>query len=110
MAAAAATTATTHTVITNPPYECPTRITGPPMRSIARFTVATSSARKWRGSSTAITLCPASCRKGITLLHEDASPHKPWTKTMLIFVAFVIVLLIPVGSIEVLFCALAEQR
>jgi hypothetical protein len=32
--------------------ECATRSTGPPMRSIARFTVATSSAIEWRGSST----------------------------------------------------------
>src|SRR5215472_4440107 len=76
----------------------------------ARFTVATSSAAECRGSCTAITLCPASCRIGITLLQEDASAHKPWTKTMLIFVAFVIVFFIPVGSIVVLFWALAELK
>src|SRR5215218_2188193 len=37
-------------VITKPPYECPTRIVGPPTSSIARFTVATSSATEWSGS------------------------------------------------------------
>jgi len=64
-------------VITSPPYECPTRITGPPMWSIARFTVATSSAREWRGSCTAITLCPAAVRIGITLFHPNPSAHAP---------------------------------
>ena len=44
---------------------------GPSTRSIARFTVAISSAREWRGSCTAITLWPAFSRIEITLLHED---------------------------------------
>ncbi|MGC1927697.1 MAG: hypothetical protein WA667_01875, partial [Candidatus Nitrosopolaris sp.] len=43
--------------------------------------MATSSAREWRGSCTAITLCPAFCRIGITLLHIDPSAQRlPLTK------------------------------
>jgi hypothetical protein len=58
-------------------YECPTRIVGPPTSSTARFTVSTSSDREWVGSCTAITLCPASLRIGICLLHPDPSAHPP---------------------------------
>jgi hypothetical protein len=63
------------------------------MRSIARFTVAISSASEWRASYTAITLYPAFCRIGITLLHEEnPSAHVPWTR-MILYIIFVIVAL-----------------
>src|SRR6476661_6285735 len=84
-------------------------MTGAPTRSIARFTVATSSDREWRGSCTAITLCPAFCRMGITLLHEEPSTPVPWTRTIFMFVAFVVVVVmrdVPWDRINVLllFC------
>jgi hypothetical protein len=52
-------------------------------------------------------LCPAFSKVGITLLHEDPSAHKPWTKT--IFVAFVVAIsCTPWGCINVLFSVVAE--
>src|SRR6266487_5226011 len=77
---------------------------------IARFAVATSSARECSGSSTAITLCPAFCRIGITPPHEDASAHAPWTRTIFTFVAFVAIPCNPLGCIKVLFWALARPE
>ena len=109
-------------MITNPPNECATSIVGPPTRSIARLTVATSSARECAASCTAITLCPAYCRIGITFLQKDPSTHEPWTKTIFgvavvafaLVVVMVFVVAIPCdasGSIKVvLFSVLARPE
>lgn len=68
-----------------------------------------SSAREWRGTCTGMTLSPAFCRIGITLLHEDPSTYVPWTRTIFMFVAFVdlVMLVGPGDCISVLFCCCA---
>src|SRR5262249_22681169 len=69
-------------VITDPPHECPTRITSPPARSIALLVAATSSSREVVGFCTEMTLYPLSTSGLITLLQQEPSAQSPWTKTI----------------------------
>src|ERR1700758_4032669 len=71
--------------MTNPPQECPTRITSPPARSIALLVAATSSSRDVVGFCTEITLYPLSTSGLITLLQQEPSAQSPWTKTIVSF-------------------------
>jgi hypothetical protein len=73
-------------------------VAGPPTSETARFTVAISSSKECKGSCTAVTLCPAFSRMGITLLHEEPSAQSPWTSTM-----FGLVALVVVGHLTLLF-------
>src|SRR5215510_14292112 len=72
--------------MTDPPQECPTRITSPSARSIARLVAVTSSAREVVGFCTEITLYPLSTSGLITLFQEEPSAQSPWTKTIVGFV------------------------
>src|SRR5262249_21601268 len=74
-------------VITNPPQECPTRITSPPARSIALLVAMTSSSRDVVGFCTEMTLYPLSTSGLINLLQDDPSAQSPWTKTIVGFPA-----------------------
>src|SRR5262245_36383080 len=69
--------------MTEPPYECPTRTTGLLTRLSVLFTLATSSACESSPCWLAITSCPSARRVGISLLKQEPSAHRPWTKTML---------------------------
>src|SRR5215831_7034210 len=73
-------------VMTDPPQECPTRITSPSARSIALLVAATSSSRDVVGFCTEITLYPLSTSGLITLFQEEPSAQSPWTKTIVSFV------------------------
>src|SRR5262245_47701421 len=72
--------------MTDPPQECPTRITSPSARSIALLVAVTSSSRDVVGFCTEITLYPLSTSGLITLLQEEPSAQSPWTKTIVGFV------------------------
>src|SRR5262245_45982394 len=72
--------------MTDPPQECPTRITSPSARSIARLVAVTSSAREVVGFCTEITLYPLSTSGLITLFQDEPSAQSPWTKTIVGFV------------------------
>src|SRR6478736_5175844 len=72
--------------MTDPPQECPTRITSPSARSIALLVAVTSSARDVVGFCTEITLYPLSTSGLITLFQEEPSAQSPWTKTIVGFV------------------------
>src|SRR5262245_1964876 len=72
--------------MTDPPQECPTRITSPSARSSARLVAVTSSARDVVGFCTEITLYPRSTNGLITLLQQEPSAQSPWTKTIVGFV------------------------
>src|SRR5215475_2829941 len=72
--------------MTDPPQECPTRITSPSARSIALLVAVTSSASDVVGFCTEITLYPWSTSGLITLLQEEPSAQSPWTKTIVGFV------------------------
>src|SRR5215475_14840133 len=72
--------------MTDPPQECPTRITSPSARSIALLVAVTSSARDVVGFCTEITLYPWSTNGLITLLQEEPSAQSPCTKTIVGFV------------------------
>src|SRR5262245_46297308 len=74
--------------MTDPPQECPTRITSPSARSIALLVAVTSSARDVVGFCTEITLYPLSTSGLMTLPQEEPSAQSPWTKTIvgLVFV------------------------
>src|SRR6266436_1198440 len=69
-------------LITAPPYEWPTRMTGPSRRAIARLVAATSSAREVSGFCTATAFKPAFLSSGITLAQLEPSAHAPWTRTI----------------------------
>src|SRR4029453_8096351 len=69
---------------------------------MARFTVATSSAKLLRGILTATPLCPEFSSIVITLPHEDPSAHPPCTN--IIFVPFDDIPCTPCGCINALFC------
>src|ERR1700730_8975795 len=84
--------------MTDPPQECPTRITSPSARSIALLVAATSSSRDVVGFCTEITLYPLSTSGLITLFQQEPSAQSPWTKTILGFV-----------FIELLVCANAFE-
>ena len=58
--------------------------------------LAMSSAREWRGTCTGMTLSPPFCRIGITLPHEDPSTYVPWTRTIFMFVEFVVLVVLVV--------------
>src|SRR5215467_3345549 len=73
-------------VMTDPPQECPTRITSPSARSSALLVAATSSSRDVVGFCTEITLYPLSTSGLITLFQEEPSAQSPWTKTIVSFV------------------------
>src|SRR5262249_62259450 len=66
-----------------PPYECPTRMVGPSVSAMARFTVATSASRELSGSWTAVARKPRLCKSGITLAHDEPSAQAPCTRTIL---------------------------
>src|ERR1700679_3640462 len=68
--------------MTAPPYECPTRRTGPSWASMIRFVAATSSANEVNGFCTQTTWNPFPCRIGISLGQLEPSAHAPCTKTM----------------------------
>src|SRR4029453_1992142 len=72
--------------MTDPPQECPTRITSPSARSIALLVATTSSSRDVVGFCTEITLYPLSTSGLITLFQEEPSAQSPWTKTIVGFV------------------------
>src|SRR6476646_9187184 len=72
--------------MTDPPQECPTRITSPSARSIALLVAATSSSRDVVGFCTEITLYPLSTSGLITLPQDEPSAQSPWTKTIVGFV------------------------
>src|SRR5215471_15214721 len=72
-------------VMTDPPQECPTRITSPPARSIALLVAATSSSREVVGFCTEITSYPLSTSGLINLPQEEPSAQSPWTKTIVAF-------------------------
>src|SRR5215475_1444505 len=69
--------------MTEPPYECPTRTTGLLTCFRVLLTLATSSACESSPCWLAITSCPSARRVGISLLKQEPSAHRPWTKTML---------------------------
>src|SRR5258708_18296823 len=69
-------------LIAAPPYEWPTRMTGPSRRAIARLVAATSSAREVSGFWTATAFRPAFSSSGITLAQLEPSAHAPWTRTI----------------------------
>src|SRR5438552_14018438 len=68
-------------LITAPPYEWPTRMTGPSRRAIARFVAATSSASEVSGFWMATAFRPAFSSSGITLAQLEPSAHAPCTST-----------------------------
>src|SRR5262249_60980895 len=68
-------------VMTDPPQECPTRITSPPARSSALLVAATSSSRDVVGFCTEMTLYPLPTSGPITLFQQEPSAQRPWTKT-----------------------------
>src|SRR5262245_11677031 len=72
--------------MTDPPQECPTRITSPSARSIALLVAVTSSSRDVVGFCTEITLYPLSTSGLITLFQEESSAQSPWKKTIVGFV------------------------
>src|SRR5499425_3406495 len=72
-------------VMTDPPQECPTRITSPSARSIALLVAATSSSRDVVGFCTEITLYPLSTSGLSTLFQQEPSAQSPWTKTIVSF-------------------------
>src|SRR6267154_6000867 len=68
-------------LITAPPYECPTRMTGPSCSAIARCVAATSSWSEVSGFCTATACSPAASRNGITLAQLEPSAQAPCTRT-----------------------------
>src|SRR5215813_11003918 len=72
-------------VMTDPPQECPTRITSPPARSSALLVAATSSSRDVVGFCTEMTLYPLPTSGPITLFQQEPSAQSPWTKTIVSF-------------------------
>src|SRR5215470_1856513 len=72
--------------MTDPPQECPTRITSPPARSSALLVAATSSSRDVVGFCTEMTLYPLPTSGPITLFQQEPSAQSPWTKTIVSFV------------------------
>src|SRR5262245_34697761 len=69
-------------VMTDPPHECPTRITSPPARSIALLVAATSSSRDVVGFCTEMTLYPLPTSGPITLFQQEPSAYSPWTRPL----------------------------
>src|SRR6266436_3782930 len=69
-------------VITAPPYECPTRITGPGCASITLFVVATSPASEIVGFWTMATLYPSLRTSWNSPSQPDPSTNPPWTRTI----------------------------
>src|SRR5262249_19033953 len=72
--------------MTDPPQECPTRITSPPERSSALLVAATSSSSDVVGFCTEMTLYPLLTSGPMTLFQQEPSAHSPWTKTIVGFV------------------------
>jgi hypothetical protein len=68
-------------LITAPPYECPTRTTGPSTESRTAFTWAASPDRLRSGLATAIVWCPAACSRAMTPFQLADSAKAPWTRT-----------------------------
>src|SRR5262249_19665455 len=60
-------------------------------RPSVRFTVATSSAVVLRLYWAAIHSCPSAWSAGITLLKHEPSAQRPWQKTMLGLVPFILI-------------------
>src|SRR5262245_59347482 len=69
-------------VITAPPYEWPTRITGPFCASIALRVAATSPASEIVGFCTIATLKPSLCRLSYTPCQPEPSTNPPCTRTI----------------------------
>src|SRR5882672_4714927 len=68
-------------VITMPPYECPTRTIGPEIvaRTLARYAASVWSPRN--GLAGATTEYPRSSSRWATAFQLDASAQPPWTST-----------------------------
>src|SRR5215207_1802416 len=69
-------------VMTTPPYECPTRIDGPAWASSACFVVATSPSRLMVGFCTTVTVWPSLVSRSYTCCQPEPSTKPPWTSTM----------------------------
>src|SRR5262245_1551429 len=67
--------------MTAPPYECPTRTTGPDCRSITAFVNLTSSANEVSGCCTTDTVYPSFSRILATASHPEPSAKAPCTRT-----------------------------
>src|SRR5215470_20191282 len=70
--------------MTAPPYECPTRTTGPDCRSIMALVNLTSSANDVSGCCTTETLYPSFLRMLATASHPEPSANAPCTNTTLL--------------------------
>src|SRR6266699_948854 len=68
-------------VITTPPYECPTRTVGPSCAAIARLAAATSSAKDVRGLPAVVTRRPLAFSNGMTFDQLESSANAPRTST-----------------------------
>src|SRR5215469_4551667 len=66
-------------VMTAPPYECPTRTTGPSIAPTAACTVAASDARLRSGFGGATAVRPALLSSWMIPAKPDASAKAPWT-------------------------------
>src|SRR5579862_8073799 len=67
--------------ITAPPYECPTRTTGPSRVDVYRTIESASKARLRRGFIGALTSTPWACSSRITPAYPEASAKAPCTRT-----------------------------
>src|SRR5215469_15075331 len=67
--------------MTAPPYECPTRTTGPDCRSITAFVNLTSSAKEVSGCCTTETVYPSFLRMLATASQPEPSANAPCTRT-----------------------------
>src|SRR5262249_36924261 len=70
-------------VITLPPYEWPTRTTGPLTLPIVAFATATSSAVELSPCCDEAHSYPSASRGPISLLKHEPSAQSPWQKTIL---------------------------
>src|SRR5919112_6575599 len=69
-------------LITLPPYECPTRTTGPSTVRTTSATYCASVATDRSGFATAMTTCPAACSGVMIAFQLDDSAKAPCTRTM----------------------------
>src|ERR1700680_574000 len=68
-------------VITTPPYECPTRTVGPSCAATARLVAATSSANDVRGLPAVVTRSPLAFSNGTIFDQLESSANAPCTST-----------------------------
>src|SRR3569623_1437407 len=73
--------------MTEPAEACPTRTTGPVVRSSVRLSACTSSSNDVRGKGAATTLMPSADRRAITFAQLDPLAQAPLTSTTVAFVA-----------------------